>query len=171
MRENVLLNMLYTKFHKVLCDLKSTSIGVSFPEKQLKLGCLMRVHGNEQDLTQLSATRWLEKLQGGYCTITEIKQVPEKVQYRTISRWQSNMSKSHYRRLLKRGSITEEQARKYKAKMMQTQMTDLPYVEIESGSTGHRHRRYFKFGELVDQPIEGEFNQFGLSATATIPWF
>lgn len=171
MRENVLMNMVYTKFHKALSDLKSTSIGVSFPEKHLKLGCLLRVHGSQTDLTALEQTEWLDKLKGGYCEVSDITKVPDDVQYRTISRWQSNMSKGHYRRLLERGSITEEQAREYKAKMMQTQMTDLPYVEIVSGSSGHRHRRYFKFGELVDKPVEGEFNQFGLSRTATIPWF
>ena len=32
MRENVLLNKVYTKFHKRLFDLKSSEIGISFPE-------------------------------------------------------------------------------------------------------------------------------------------
>ena len=36
-RENVLLNQLYSAFHKRLYDLKSKNIGVSFPEYRLKL--------------------------------------------------------------------------------------------------------------------------------------
>ena len=36
MRENVLLNKVYTKFHKRLWDLKSSEIGISFPEYSLK---------------------------------------------------------------------------------------------------------------------------------------
>jgi CRISPR-associated endonuclease Csy4 len=171
MRENVLLNLLYTKFHKVLCDLKSTRIGVSFPEKELKLGRLMRIHGDGAELIKLQRTEWVDKLAGGYCEVSEISFVPKNVQYRTISRWQSNMSASHYRRLLKRGSISEEDARQYKAKMMHAQMTELPYVEMVSSSNGQRHRRYFQFGELQDLAVEDDFDQFGLSKTATIPWF
>jgi CRISPR-associated endonuclease Csy4 len=48
---------------------------------------------------------------------------------------------------------------------------DNPYLELESGSNGHLHRRYIVFGELMDKPMSGEFDQFGLSKTATIPWF
>ncbi|EKD42112.1 MAG: CRISPR-associated Csy4 family protein, partial [uncultured bacterium] len=38
-------------------------------------------------------------------------------------------------------------------------------------SNGQRHRRYIVLGELQDQPVEGEFDQFGLSKTSTVPWF
>ena len=42
---------------------------------------------------------------------------------------------------------------------------------LTSGSSGHKHRRYIEFGELLTQPISGNFDQFGLSKTATVPWF
>jgi len=54
---------------------------------------------------------------------------------------------------------------------MFTQGLDNPYLELESGSNGHKHRRYIQFGELLDAPVKGEFDQFGLSKVATVPWF
>jgi CRISPR-associated endonuclease Csy4 len=50
MAPTVLMNAIYAKFHKVLCDLKSTSIGISFPKYQVTLGNILRVHGCEFDL-------------------------------------------------------------------------------------------------------------------------
>ena len=67
-------------------------------------------------------------------------------------------------------SISEEETKAYKAKMFQQGM-DNPYLELESGSNGYKHRRYIQFGELRSKPVEGEFDQFGLSKTATVPWF
>ncbi|MBL1320922.1 MAG: type I-F CRISPR-associated endoribonuclease Cas6/Csy4 [Methylophaga sp.] len=32
-------------------------------------------------------------------------------------------------------------------------------------------RRYIHFGEFLEQPVLGEFDSFGLSKTATVPWF
>ena len=52
MRENLLLNKVYTKFHKRLMDLKSSEIGISFPEYSLKLGVTIRMHGNENHLKE-----------------------------------------------------------------------------------------------------------------------
>ncbi|MEJ2075925.1 MAG: type I-F CRISPR-associated endoribonuclease Cas6/Csy4 [Reinekea sp.] len=44
------------------------------------------------------------------------------------------------------------------------------YMELTSGSNGHKHRRYIELGPLQDRPLAGEFDQFGLSKTATIAW-
>ena len=106
----------------------------------------------------------------GYCNVSDILPVPDLVQYRTVSRKQSNMTQSKFNRLIKRGSITEAEAKQYKAKMF-TKGLDNPYLELQSGSNGHKHRRYIEFGELLDNPVAGEFDQFGLSKTATVPWF
>lgn len=54
---------------------------------------------------------------------------------------------------------------------MFSQGLDAPYLELQSASNGHRHRRYIEFGELLDAPVRGEFDSFGLSKTATVPWF
>ena len=169
LRENALLNKVYTKLHKALCDLKSTDIGVSFPEYKLKLGCVIRVHATEERLEALQRGGWLGGLIA-YCTISPVQSIPDQVQYRTVSRIQSTMSPAKLKRLIKRGSIQESEIKQYKARMFQKGLGN-PFLELESGSNGHLHRRYIAFSELIDKPKRGEFDQFGLSKTATIPWF
>jgi len=162
-------NKTYTKLHKALHTLKSTDIAISFPNYKVKLGDVIRLHGAESRLSELQGTNWLGGL-SGYCDISEIQAIPDAVKHRNISRIQTNMTASKLRRLIKRGSINAEQAKQYKAKMF-TQGLDNPYLELNSSSNGNTHRRYIQFGELLDKPIAGVFDQFGLSKNATIPWF
>lgn len=165
----VLLNSMYTKLHKTLCELKSKSIGVSFPAYQLTLGNILRIHGNESDLNNLKQRNWLGGM-SGYCKVSEIKPVPDAIKHRTVGRKQTTMSQAKLNRLIKRGSISEDEVKLYRAKMFAKGL-DNPYVELVSGSNGHRHRRYIEFGGLMDTPVAGEFDKFGLSKTATVPWF
>lgn len=169
MRENVLLNKVYTKFHKVLFDLKAKNIGVSFPEYQLILGQLLRIHGNQETLSNLHTTNWLGGL-SGYCKMSDVTQIPEQVKHRVISRKQSTMTNAKLNRLILRGTISNENIKTYKAKMF-TKGLDNPYLELESASSKQLHRRYIQFGELLDKQIKGDFDQFGLSKSATVPWF
>jgi CRISPR-associated protein, Csy4 family len=165
----VLMNAVYIKLHKALYDCCSKNIGISFPKYKTTLGSILRLHGVNADLLELQKQNWLGGM-SGYCTLSAIQAVPANVKYRTVSRKQSTMSESKLKRLLKRGSITEAEAKAYRAKMF-TKGLDNPYVELVSASNGHRHRRYIEFGELQDSPVEGEFDNFGLSKTATVPWF
>ncbi len=173
MRENVLLNKVYTKLHKGLYDLKSSNIGVNFPEyklgRQIKLGRTLRIHGTKQRLQMLQNENWLGGL-AGYCDISEIQQIPDQVSYRTVSRKQTNMTAAKLRRLIKRGSIKPDQIKRYKAKMFQ-QGIDNPFLELDSASNGYKHRRYLSFGDLQKEATAGNFDQFGLSNQATVPWF
>ncbi len=168
-KETVLMNGIYSKLHKALCELHSTSIGVSFPRYQLTLGNLLRLHGTAEALDKLQCLNWIGPM-SGYCQQSDIKPVSSGVSFRTVSRKQPTMSQAKLRRLIKRDSITEENAENYTIKML-TKGLDAPYVELVSGSNGHRHRRYIEFGPLLDSPIEGVFDQFGLSKTVTVPWF
>lgn len=165
----VLLNSLYTKLHKALFQLKSTNIGVSFPKYNVTLGNVLRIHGEKSALDDLRELNWIGGM-NGYCGIGDISAVPAETKFRIISRVQSTMSNAKLQRLIKRGSISEEDVNNYKVKM-ETKMFDKPYVELISSSNGHRHRRYIEFGKLLDMPVKGEFDQFGLSKTATVPWF
>lgn len=175
MRQNELLNKVFAKIHKALFDVKSANVGISFPNYKVLLGDTIRLHGTDSSLSQFSDGAWLGGL-SGYCQISELLEVPGDAKHRTVSRWQPNMSDAALRRLIKRAEargepISEDEIKAYKAKMFKQQMTELPYLELQSGSNGHKHRRYIQFGELVDDPIAGEFDQFGLSKTATVPWF
>lgn len=166
----LLMNALCAKLHKVLCDLKSTSIGVSFPKYQVTLGNILRVHGSESDLKKLQLGEWLGGM-NGYCKIGEILTVPKNTKYRIVCRKQSTMSQAKLKRLLKHGTITKDKLKNYKAKMLSEKSLALPYIDLISNSNNRRHRRYIELGEILDKPIEGPFDQFGLSKTATIPWF
>lgn len=170
MPTNVLLNKVYTKFHKALFDLQANDVGVSFPETIVTFGKVMRIHSDKSRLLELGNINWLGGL-GGYCKFSEILPAPENAKFRCVSRWRSNMSESHVRRLVKRGSISQDELKRYKAKMFATQMTTLPFLELESASNGRFHRRYIQTSELLDHPVKGSFDYFGLSKIATVPWF
>jgi CRISPR-associated endonuclease Csy4 len=167
--EPVLMNSLYRKLHKRLYDINSTQIGVSFPKFQLTLGNTLRLHGTMEALVKLQRINWIGSM-SSYCRIREIQKIPSEVSFRTVSRKQATMSLSKLRRLIKRGSMTEQEVQEYKAKMFSKGL-DNPYVELKSGSNGHKHRRYIEFGPLLSESISGPFDQFGLSKTATVPWF
>lgn len=168
-RENVLMNKVYTKLHKMLFDLNSNDIGVSFPDYKVKLGKVLRIHGTNEKLLVLQGCNWLGGL-SGYCDTCKIQVTPGKVEFRIISRKQSNMTQAKLNRLIKRGSISADKIKNYKTKMFQ-QGLDNPYLELESSSNGNKHRRYISFGELDEKPSIGKFDCFGLSKTATVPCF
>lgn len=165
----VLMNSLYRKLHKILCDLRTIDIGVSFPRYQKTLGNCLRLHGTLEALASLQERNWIGGM-SGYCQQSAITQAPSESKFRTVSRLQPTRTKAKLNRLIKRGSISEDGVKAYKARMF-TKGLDNPYLELQSGSNGHKHRRYIQFGELQDHPIAGEFDQFGLSKTATVPWF
>jgi CRISPR-associated endonuclease Csy4 len=169
MRENVLLNKVYTKLHKALFTLKSDAIGVSFPQYKVTLGRVLRIHSNLAMLNDLQGMSWLGGL-SGYCDNSEVSVVPKGCKNRIVSRKQSNMTQAKLNRLIKRGSITESEVKTYKAKMF-TCGLDEPYLELESESNGNKHRRYINFSNLIDKSRQGQFDYFGLSKTATVPWF
>ncbi|PCI53583.1 MAG: type I-F CRISPR-associated endoribonuclease Cas6/Csy4 [Alphaproteobacteria bacterium] len=169
MSVNRLLNTVYTKLHKALVDLSSTNIGVSFPKYKVTLGGALRLHGSQSNLVTLQQKNWLGGM-SGYCKVSEITPVPDGAQYRNIRRKQTTMSQSKLNRLIKRGSISEDEVKAYKAKMF-TKGLDNPYLELQSSSNGHNHRRYIELSQLHDMPVNGIFDQFGLSKTATVPWF
>ena len=169
--QNFLLSKVYFNLHKALIENKPLNVGVSFPKYKLTLGNTIRLHSNKTDLLKLNNYCWLGDL-NEFCDVTEIDFIPVSViKYRTVSRWQSNMGKSKLKRLIKRGSITEDDVRKYKSMMFKKQLTNLPYLDMKSLSNGQWYRRYFKMGTITDIPILGEFDNFGLSKKATIPWF
>lgn len=166
---NVLLNKVYTKFHKVLFDIQTNDVGVSFPNYKVLLGSKLRIHGREERLGLFKEGDWLGGL-SGYCQVSDIQEVPNNAQFRTVSRKQQNMTNAKLNRLLKRGSITQDAAKEYRVKMYSQGLSE-GYLELESVSNGQKHRRYIVLGDLQMKPALGEFDVFGLSKSATIPWF
>ncbi len=179
MQENWLLNKVCTKLHKAIFDLSATDIGISFPQSDKKLGCIIRIHSTQGRLNKLQNLNWLGGL-SGYCKVGDILPVPDKVDgYLTVSRIRQNMSISKMQKrithqkatgCLKTDDDIKAYEKQYKAKMFKTGL-DNPYLELQSTSTGNKYRIYIAFGAIQKQPASGEFNKFGLSPTATVPIF
>jgi CRISPR-associated endonuclease Csy4 len=174
---STLMNALFNKLHKALFDLHSKQIGVSFPDYGKTLGLTLRLHGSESNLMKLDAMDWVGRMKD-YCKKSAIQTVPSIVQYRTVNRQQDSKSNAKLKRILARQEngkrtdrpeFTQEDVIAYQKEMLNQQQKG-PYLDLQS-SKGQRYRRYIVFGQLMEQPVAGEFNQFGLSGTATIPWF
>ena len=48
---------------------------------------------------------------------------------------------------------------------------NLPYVQLRSSSTAQPFCLFIDHGPLQAQAVSGSFNTYGLSNSATIPWF
>lgn len=166
---NHLMNGAYSELHKALFDLRSCDIGISFPRFHISLGNVIRLHGNREKLKKLQQKNWLVGMHGCY-DMSDILIVPADTQFRVISRIQTSMSQSKLNRLIRRGSISETEIKRYKEKMF-TKGLDNPYIELTSGSNGNKYRKFIQFSKLIDVPVLGQFDHFGLSKSATIPWF
>ncbi len=174
-----LRNKVYTKLHKAIFDLSTTNIGISFPQSDKKLGCIIRIHSTQGKLNELQNLNWLGGL-SGYCKVGDILPVPDKVDgYLTVSRIRQNMSLARMQKkiahqkskgYLKTNEDIKAYEKQYKAKMFKTGLYN-PYLELQSTSTGNKYRIYIAFGTIQKQPESGEFNKFGLSPTATVPIF
>lgn len=169
----VLMNALFAKLHRALVELESRAIGISFPDVQSEPpapGGRLRLHGTSDELQRLMALNWLT----GMCdhiTINQPTLVPAKVSYRSVRRVQAKSNPERLRRrLMKRKGITEDEARRAIPDSVAEQLK-LPFVTIKSRSTGQEFRLFFDHQPVQSELKEGEFSRYGLSPTATVPWF
>ncbi len=185
----VLMNALFAKLHRVLAELGSHAIGLSFPDvqhadrdvtgsatqkakagQQPALGGRLRLHGMAEDLQRLMSLNWLIGMRD-HITINGPNPVPANVGYRIVRRIQAKSSPERLRRRqMKRKGITEEEARRSIPDSVAEQLK-LPFVTIKSRSTGQEFRLFIDHQDVVNEPVNGEFSSYGLSSTATVPWF
>lgn len=168
-----LLAALFTRLHRALVELQTDAIGVSFPDYDARLGTLglrLRLCGPKAALEPLAAGLWLGSMRD-HVSVAGVMLVPAHAVHRTLRRVQVKSSPERLRRrLLKRHQLSEEQARQRIPESIAS-ATDLPYVLLGSASTGQRFRLFLELGPEQPQPDPGRFNAYGLSATATVPWF
>lgn len=167
--ESVLLNAVYAKLHRAICQFAPSKIGVSFPAVGKTLGNTIRLHGAEASLKLLDTQKWRQGLQD-YTFATELLPVPANAKFRTVKRVQAKSVHNKRKRSVAKGWLTEVQAQE-KIPDNQFKVLKLPYAQLKSLSNGNIMRVYIQHGELQECPAEGEFNSYGLSPTATIPWF
>lgn len=168
-----LMNALFAKLHRALVELKSDDIGVSFPgvdEKRPALGDTLRLHGTLNRLQTLMAQPWLNGMRD-HLILGAPARVPTQVQYRSVSRVQSDSNPERLRRrLMRRHSLSEEEARR-RIPDNAARMLKLPFINLHSQSTGQHFRLFIRHGTVQSKTEPGKFSCYGLSPNATVPWF
>jgi len=169
-----LLSALYARLHRVLVQLGSQDIGVSFPahdDRKPSLGTHLRLHGAVASLGALMSTAWLRGMHD-YFGVSEITGAPEVVRHRIVSRVQAKSGVERLRRRAIRRHGIDADAAKARIPDSAAERLRLPFVLLGSRSTGQPSFPLFiRHGELLPEPRSGDFNSYGLSQQATVPWF
>ncbi len=168
--EETLMAALFAKLHRALGAYGQGDIGISFPEHAQKLGGVIRLHGSQAALSKLEESRWRAGL-NDYCRATAILAIPANTGWRVVSRVQVKSSVERLvRRSLRKGWITEEQAQQRIAEG-KDKRCHLPFLPLRSLSTGQSFKLFIRHSEIQTAPVSGSFSTYGLSDTATVPWF
>lgn len=167
----------YGQLHLALVEQRiegdHSAIAVSFPEygdKAFPLGSKLRLFAKtSEQLQQLNLAKWLNRLTD-YTHCTSIKEVPLVNQYACFKRMQfgSNIERLARRRVKRKGESLEEALMHYSG--FKEQQSKLPFVNMQSLSKDCRFCLFIE-QEIVEQEEEGLFSCYGLSKTATVPWF
>ncbi len=173
----------YQQVHIALADNKiaenQSAIAAAFPEyggKGFPLGSKLRLLAETQEqLEQLDIKKWLERLED-YCHIKRIKPVPANIErYVCYKRKQfkSNLHKQAQRRAKYKNESFDEalahfQHYEKECKLPYINMTSLSMIEHMDAS---RNFKLFIEQEVLNCSRPGQFNCYGLSASATVPWF
>jgi CRISPR-associated endonuclease Csy4 len=176
-----LWSKIYQQIHFALVKLaagKESAVGVSFPEyskSQPRLGRKARLFAEDvATLNALNITEWLNRL-SDYCHISSVKSVPDNTQYVHVIRKQCVTSPERLarRRAKRKGESYEQALSHYEG--LKVKGSHLPFIEMRSESTQNGSDKN-RFRLLVDQHVvaksqSGVFSCYGLSKTATVPWF
>lgn len=168
-----LMAALYAKLHRALVAQNSSRIGVSFPgfgRNGPLLGKRLRLHGELAALSALLASDWLAGMRD-HVALTPPTRVPDIAQHRVVRRVQVKSSPGRLRRrLMRRHDLTEQEAQQRIPDEVAC-LTNLPFVQLRSTSTGQSFRLFVDHGPVQSNAVAGDFNAYGLSQVATIPWF
>ena len=168
-----LLAALYMRLHRTLAAQGTTGIAVAFPDysaERHSLGERLRLLGSEAELQPWATGEWLGSVRD-HVSVTSLLPVPADAQHRTLRRVQVKSSPERLRRrLMKRHQLSEEQARERIPDNV-ARTTPLPYVQLASTSTAQQFRLFLVLGAVQEAAPAGDFNAYGLSTTATVPWF
>jgi CRISPR-associated endonuclease Csy4 len=181
---NFIWKKVYTPLHLAFVEIKNKAgvnlVGVSFPfynekDRSCGLGHKLRLFAKDKKTLEFLNTTQVLKNFRDYTFISEIKEVPEgsvaaHTHFRRYhpARLKSNLSRA--RNLSERyGSSLEKELRDIEKNRPKI-YTDLPYLELASGSTGKIYKIFVSKEDIKEQS-EGCFTTFGLSQDATVPSF
>lgn len=168
-----MLGVLFGKLHQRIVQLRVDDIGVSFPgysRNPRGVGSVLRLHGAQASLQRLMQVDWLKSIRD-HVRMTDISAAPETAKHRTVTRKQFKTSAERLRRrrMKRKGENLEQATQAIPDTVERT--PELPYVYLRSHSTGQGFHLFIALGPLVDEPVSGVFNTYGLGGQATIPWF
>jgi CRISPR-associated endonuclease Csy4 len=169
----ILMNSLFNRVHQALAAHCAANIGISFPDWEqngVTLGARLRLHGKGADLEKIIQPGWVAGLQD-HATFGAIAQVPTHAGHRVVRRVQAKSNpERERRRLMLRKNISAEAARQIIPDSAAKRLS-LPYLVLTSRSTGQKFRLFVEHLPLQEHAVEGRFGTYGLSPTATVPWF
>lgn len=150
---------------------------VGYGDKVFPLGNKLRLLAVSQEvLASLNIGQWLARL-ADYCHVTTIKEVPSNIsQYAQFKRQQV---KSIYKKAQSRAAHlnkTYDETLAFLLKNSDDVACRLPFVRVESQQAqqaGQDKNQFPLFIErtLLSEATVGKFDCYGLSKTATVPWF
>jgi len=176
--ENQIWSKVYHQLHIALADQMDDGgkgrIGVSFPgyinERNIKLGNKLRIFArDEKDLAEMDIKKWLRRYQD-YVHITQIRLVPGRLKgYAIYRRYHSEPNPSQKaRRYAKRHGIDYDEA--IKLFPIESQNTNLPYVQMSSETNGQKYRLYVE-KIMCNSAVDEGFGSYGLDNRSTVPEF
>ena len=168
-----LMSALYAKLHRALVKLGATCIGVSFPDVDTRaptLGGRLRLHGQLDDLVRLMQLDWLTGMRD-HASVGTPSPVPADAPHRHLRRVQAKSSPARLRRRLMRRHDIDEATATQRIPDEAAELLQLPFIQLASASTGQTFRLFIVHGPIVDEAQVGPINAYGLSQTATVPWF
>lgn len=170
---SMLMNALFAKLHRVLVDVDNTAIGVSFPDhalEPLRLGERLRLHGEARALSDLMGRDWLRGMRD-HVQVHGPAAIPGGALHRAVRRVQAKSSPERLRRrLIKRKGVDQDTAMEAIPDRAAERL-DLPFVTLQSRSSGQSFRLFIDHGPTQQAPTPGAFGHYGLGRGATVPWF
>ncbi len=182
-----LWHKVFLQIHIGLADNKQTdgtsAIAVSFPDYEYKEGTYIRfplgkklrlLANTEEQIHHFDAGKRLSRLID-YCHIKSIKSVPNVSKYSCFSRKQVKSAAKKVESLASHLNKPVEEVLKFRKENDLYHGCTLPFIHMESQEvtdTGQKNKfRLFIEQRFYDTPVQGDFDCYGLSKTATIPWF
>lgn len=163
---------------------KESAIALSIPrykllkanEKTFPLGNKLRLLAEtEEILRAININKWLETFMD-YCHVKSITIVPKNV--KSYARFTRKNAVDPIKKAEKRAKHLNkplDEVIDFMRKEKQLEKCQLPFIHVESQGvtvSGEKNRfRIFIEQTHLDAPEPGKFDCYGLSKTATIPWF
>lgn len=169
----LLMNALFAKLHRGLAEAAEGRIGVSFPEHDNdipRLGACLRLHGDRESLHILMALDWLKGIRD-HTNVSETRPIPTPKGYRRVRRVQAKSSPERLRRRYMKRHHVDAKTAQEAIPDSAVEYVSLPYATLNSQSTGQRFRLFIAHDPVMKDATPGPFSDYGLSSTATVPWF